>query len=41
VNDETNKLEEEAASLNDAAANAADDEEQGAIQERLAEIYER
>ena len=41
VNDETNKLEEEASSLNDAAAECTDDDEQTMIQNRLAEIYER
>lgn len=41
VNDETNKLEEEASSLNDAAAECTDDDEQTVIQDRLAEIYER
>mmetsp|Transcript_24038 Transcript_24038/g.54238 ORF Transcript_24038/g.54238 Transcript_24038/m.54238 type:complete len:319 (+) Transcript_24038:88-1044(+) len=41
VNDETNKLEKEAEVLNNAAAEAADDEEMNSIQERLSAIYER
>lgn len=40
VNDETNKLEAEAEALNDAIAEA-DEDEQGGIQDRLTTIYER
>jgi len=40
VNDETNKLEAEATALNDAVADAAEDE-QMEIQTRLSDIYER
>mmetsp|Transcript_11319 Transcript_11319/g.14595 ORF Transcript_11319/g.14595 Transcript_11319/m.14595 type:complete len:725 (-) Transcript_11319:229-2403(-) len=40
VNEETNKLEQEASTLNDAMGDA-EDSEQNAIQERLADIYGR